>query len=198
MKKTNEDYLWDGTGEPDPQIQELEQLLGTLRYQPRPLDIPEGLAPSHQRASHPRYLAIAATIVMMLLGVGVWLGLRRQATSEVASGESKTVTTSHENPTAAVKPKDNGQPAPPSAVAQDEKIIPRGGNREGPSREAARSRRPRVTKPEFTAQELKEAEAGKEQLMLALRVASSKLSFAQKKAQEINTENQVHNQHKAG
>jgi hypothetical protein len=55
-----------------------------------------------------------------------------------------------------------------------------------------------MTTPELTAEELKEAEAGKEQLMLALRVASSKLSFAQKKAQEINSENQVHNQHKIG
>src|SRR6266545_7807215 len=32
------DYLWDRTGEPDPEIQELEEILGTLRYQPRPLD----------------------------------------------------------------------------------------------------------------------------------------------------------------
>jgi F0F1-type ATP synthase membrane subunit b/b' len=55
-----------------------------------------------------------------------------------------------------------------------------------------------MTTPELTAEEIKEAEAGKEQLMLALRVASSKLNFAQKKAQEINSENQVHNQHKIG
>ena len=45
-----EDYLWDKTGEPDPEIQQLEQALGTLRYQPRPLDIPAGLAPDHKRA----------------------------------------------------------------------------------------------------------------------------------------------------
>jgi hypothetical protein len=31
-----------------------------------------------------------------------------------------------------------------------------------------------------------------------LRVASSKLSFAQRKAQEINSENLIHNQHKIG
>ena len=35
------DYLWDKTGEPDPEIQQLEEILGTLRYQPRPLEIPE-------------------------------------------------------------------------------------------------------------------------------------------------------------
>ena len=36
------DYLWDKTGEPDPEVQELEEILGTLRYQPRPLEIPAG------------------------------------------------------------------------------------------------------------------------------------------------------------
>ena len=36
----NDDYLWDKTGEPDPQIQQLEEILGTLRYQPRPLPLP--------------------------------------------------------------------------------------------------------------------------------------------------------------
>ena len=33
----NEDYLWDKSGEPDPQIQQLEEILGTLRYRSRPL-----------------------------------------------------------------------------------------------------------------------------------------------------------------
>ena len=36
----SDDYLWDRTGEPDPEIQKLEEVLGTLRYQPRPLRIP--------------------------------------------------------------------------------------------------------------------------------------------------------------
>ena len=35
-----DDYLWDGSGEPDPEIRELEDILGELRYQPRPLEIP--------------------------------------------------------------------------------------------------------------------------------------------------------------
>ena len=36
----NDDYLWDKSGQPDPEIQQLEEILGTLRYQPRPLEIP--------------------------------------------------------------------------------------------------------------------------------------------------------------
>ena len=36
----NEDYLWDKSGQPDPEIQQLEEILGTLRYQPKPFEIP--------------------------------------------------------------------------------------------------------------------------------------------------------------
>jgi hypothetical protein len=197
MKHTEDDYLWDRSGEPDPEIEELEQLLGTLRYQPRPLDIPAELAPSPKRASFPRFLAIAATILMTLIGVGLWLRLHRQPTPEVVKDGYRRISSG--NQTAAVTPaKDNGPTAPLPSLERDEKTIRRDGNREGLSRELARSRRRTMTTPELTAEELKEAEAGKEQLMLALRVASSKLSFAQKKAQEINSENQVHNQHKIG
>lgn len=199
MKNIEDDYLWDLSGEPDPEIQELEQLLGTLRYQPRPLDIPAGLAPSQKRAAFPRLLAIAATIAMMLLAVGLWLGLRRQPTPEVANDRDKQVTTSPGNQTAVAPPaKDNGPAAALPAIERDDKAVGHPVNREGVSREQARSRRPAITTPELTAEEIKEAEVGKEQLMLALRVASSKLSFAQKKAQEINSENQIHNQHKIG
>jgi hypothetical protein len=197
MKNIDNDYLWDGTGEPDPEIQELEQLLGTLRYQPRPLNIPDDLAPSYKRASFRPFLAIAATVLVMLLGIGLWLGLRKQPTREVASEGNKPATTSPDNQTA-VAPKDNGPAIPLAAFGPADKGIHRRPDRDRLSRELARSRRPAMTTPELTAQELKEAEAGKEQLMLALRVASSKLSFAQKKAQEINSENQIHNQHKTG
>ena len=65
----NDDYLWDKSGEPDPQIQELENILGTMRYQPRPLK----LAP---RRNYLALLAIAATIAVALLAVGLWLGLQ--------------------------------------------------------------------------------------------------------------------------
>ena len=66
------------------------------------------------------------------------------------------------------------------------------------SHEFANNRRPRVNTPGLDAKERNEALAAKEQLMLALRVASSKLGFAQRKAQEINSENLIHNQHKIG
>ena len=37
------DYLWDKTGEPEEDVARLEQLLGTLRYEPRPLELPDEL-----------------------------------------------------------------------------------------------------------------------------------------------------------
>jgi hypothetical protein len=58
----NDDYLWDKSGEPDPQIQQLEEILGTLRYQPQPLNLP-------RRRNYLALLAIAATVVMALLAV---------------------------------------------------------------------------------------------------------------------------------
>ncbi|HSK62784.1 MAG TPA: hypothetical protein VK893_03050 [Pyrinomonadaceae bacterium] len=61
----NDDYLWDKSGEPDPQIQQLEEILGTLRYQPRPLNLP-------RRRNYLAPLAIAATVVLALLAGGFW------------------------------------------------------------------------------------------------------------------------------
>ena len=62
----NDDYLWDKTGEPDPQIQQLEDILGTLRYQPKPLQIPEEL-PLPQRRNYFPWLAIAAAVLLAIL-----------------------------------------------------------------------------------------------------------------------------------
>jgi hypothetical protein len=64
----NDDYLWDKTGQPDPEIQQLEQILGTLRYQPKPLVIP--------RRNYFPWLAIAASLLLALLAEGIWLRVR--------------------------------------------------------------------------------------------------------------------------
>jgi hypothetical protein len=194
-----EDYLWDKTGEPDPQIQELEQLLGTLRYQPRPLEIPAGLAPGRKSTFIPRLLAIAATIAILLLGAGLWFGLQPARTSQIAEIKNKpAIMGSGPETVAPVLPKIPFTPAPVAPAVPDEKRIRQRVNPGALSREVVAGHRVRLNTPKLTPQELEEAQAAKEQLMLALRVASSKLSFAQKKAQEINTENLIHNQHKVG
>lgn len=77
----NDDYLWDKSGEPDPQIQQLEEILGTLRFQPKPLELPEELPARSPRRNYFPLLAIAATVVIALLAGFAWLQLRKQNAS---------------------------------------------------------------------------------------------------------------------
>ena len=76
----NEDYLWDKSGEPDPEIQQLEGILGTLRYQPKPLQLPKDPAATRRR-NYFALLAIAATVAVALLTGGLWLLLPKQEAS---------------------------------------------------------------------------------------------------------------------
>ena len=87
----NDDYLWDKTGQPDPQIQQLEEILGTMRYQPKPLVIPEDLRVP-QRKSYLPLVAIAATVLLALLAGGIWLRVRSRNTTppQQASVEKPT------------------------------------------------------------------------------------------------------------
>lgn len=68
------EYLWDKTGEPDPQVQQLEEILGTLRYEPKPLNLA-------RRRNYFPLLAIAATILVALLTGGLWLSVRTDEAS---------------------------------------------------------------------------------------------------------------------
>jgi hypothetical protein len=76
------DYLWDKTGEPEEDVAQLENLLGALKYQPRPLEIPAHAMPTPAATatrttrpatifSRPR-LALAASLLLTLLA-GAWL-----------------------------------------------------------------------------------------------------------------------------
>jgi len=71
----NDDYLWDKSGQPDPEIQQLEEILGTLRYRPKPLELPRDLRPLRRRHYFP-VLAIAATVILALLAGIIWLRVR--------------------------------------------------------------------------------------------------------------------------
>src|SRR5258708_14776297 len=74
----NDDYLWDRTGEPDKEVQNLEEVLATLRYQQRPLQLPI-TRPIATRRSFAPGLAIAAAIALLLLGATLWLRFHRAA-----------------------------------------------------------------------------------------------------------------------
>jgi hypothetical protein len=189
-----DDYLWDKSGEPDPEVQQLEQILGTLRYQPRPLEIPDDLV-VHRRRNYFPLLAIAATFIIALLAAGLWW----RATSQKApipvevrvQQPAPTLTINQELKDKTVATDNNHGPSPVPGVHR---------HRQQPANLVAinRKRRDRSSTPALTAAQEKEAEEAKAQLLMALRVASEKLNLVQRKAQGGTVPNQIRNQHKIG
>jgi hypothetical protein len=180
----NDDYLWDKTGEPDPQVQQLEEILGTLRYQPKPLQIPEELSLPQRRTYFP-WLAIAAGVLLAILAGGIWLSTRSRG--EAPPHEVKVT------PPPAVKevtPSPAGTTDPPKTPEQKpdtrKEVI------------AVNRHRPKVSTQVLSKQEREEAQIAKEQVMLALRVTTEKLSLVHKKTQNTNPANQIKNQHRVG
>jgi hypothetical protein len=169
----NEDYLWDKSGEPDPQIQQLEEILGTLRYQPKPFELPSE-APAPRRRNYFPLLAIAATLLVALLAGGIWLRVR----------------TRHEP-----QPQYVQVPAPP---VEEKPIAKEPEKTSAPPREhVAVNKVPRKRSPVLSKREREEALAAKQQLMLALRVASEKLNLVHRRTQ-TSPANQIKNQHRVG
>jgi hypothetical protein len=181
----NEEYLWDKSGEPDPEIQQLEQILGTLRYQPKPLDLPDDIQPV-RRNHHFSLIAIAATLLVALLAGGLWLLLNKPeqpSTAIIVSPGSPSPEPTQNVTTVGDKTDDKLSPEPTSP------------ERNKLARNVRHSTRP--SPPRFTKQEREEALEVKQQLMLALRVASEKLNLAHRKAQGASP-TQIRNQHKVG
>lgn len=90
------DYLWDGSGEPDPEIQRLETLLGRFRHS-RPAPDFSAIAEAPRRWTWPRtwlwfldnraLLGAAAAALAILVVAGVWVTSRRRKPAAVpASG----------------------------------------------------------------------------------------------------------------
>jgi hypothetical protein len=225
------DYLWDKTGEPVEDVEQLENLLGTLKYRPRPLEIPADAMPEATAAttrpanifsrprpsdifSRPR-LALAASLLLTLLA-GAWLVTRQSEPQKnqlaearhgsSTSGSVKTETTaaadSHAAPRPAA-PSDNVEQTKPGADKAFALAASAAKPRRAAHQSPAQRRKPsaRVAEKEFAAREEVAARGGMrwqaeqpltpeqrqatEQLMLALRLASAKLNYAQREMQEI-------------
>ena len=204
------DYLWDKTGEPDEDAKQLEELLGNLAYQPRPLDLPAPL-PQHARMNHSlswtQVAAIAAALLLMLLAGASLMSMRRQAVTpeqqaiQQPSPQLQTETlprhtaeASQENENDAIRTSNN-----PPEIKQ-----PRNGSRPT-ARQVALSRQRRQPskrrvneKPASVNQEIAqnitpaqghkltdEERQAKDQLMLALRFASANLRYVQEQVREV-------------
>lgn len=214
LRNSHDDYLWDRSGDPDPEIQQLEQVMSTLRHQPRPLAIPDDVKIS--RSSFRRFgsrLAIAATILLAIGAGALWLNMGTKKQSQVANTNTKSANADGSLKAAVAVTEDvlkefpkEAQTAPPAASLPDPNVaaidprskpgsrqikIRRGGA--GPVNEHVAG----PANPVLAANELREAEAGKERLMLALRFASTKLNVALKKAQGTSNRN-IYNQHRIG
>ena len=75
-----DDYLWDGSGEPDPDVEKLEKLLGGYRYQSRPPDARIENQLGARRGAlwfRDRFMYAAAAAIILMLGAGVWFLLPR-------------------------------------------------------------------------------------------------------------------------
>ncbi|HKP88154.1 MAG TPA: hypothetical protein VJZ26_18760, partial [Blastocatellia bacterium] len=83
-----DDYLWDKTGDPDPDVQRLEQTLSRFRYQPRPLEAVFDKQLSARRTDWRPMLAAAAAIILVALA-GLW-AVRNQHRSDAGQPVAAT------------------------------------------------------------------------------------------------------------
>jgi hypothetical protein len=80
----SDDYLWDGSGTPDPELESLERLLGQFRHSRRTPEFPERSRVFDGLRFGWRVPALA-TLVLALAVAGVWLGKRRTSSPAATS-----------------------------------------------------------------------------------------------------------------
>jgi hypothetical protein len=110
--KINDDYLWDKTGEPDAEVEHLEELLGRYRHESKAPELPV----TSRRIFLPR-LAVAAAVILMALA-GAWLVLNRQSdvntVEQTATGRGEA--TKEQEPKQAANGSDNQNHQPKQEV----------------------------------------------------------------------------------
>jgi hypothetical protein len=92
----NDDYLWDRSGEPDPEVERLEQVLGKYRYQPKPVSPALQSRLSQHHGGWMRLAAVAAAILIVLTGFWIY----KVQNNNVTNPAEMTETRPPENPAA--------------------------------------------------------------------------------------------------
>lgn len=183
-------YLWDRSGEPDAEVQELEELLGALRYKPKPLEIPDHIRPDRRRTFFPA-MAIAAAIALGAVLLGLWFNFNRRQPSALTANNNSHI----DQPLKITAPPESLRNETPRSQVQSESKQPREAKRTDEiARRQTHISRPVHPEPELTAAELAE----KEQVLVALRLVSFKLNLAQRKTQGAPQPNPIRNQHRIG
>jgi len=193
----NDNYLWDRSGEPDPEIQELEEILGALRYQPYSLEIPSSVQVGRRRRLFPA-LAIAAAVALLAVALGLWFHFNHQQSARSLEAKRDLPADQKLNVPPPTQALPNHQ-AIEVAGMDKQSIQSQKRHRREPAGNLlgtykSRGRATTVRQPELTAQELVE----KEQVLLALRLVSAKLNVAQRKTLGAPQPNTIRNQHKMG
>ncbi|HEV7859475.1 MAG TPA: hypothetical protein VGO91_12720 [Pyrinomonadaceae bacterium] len=211
------DYLWDKSGEPDAEVERLEELFKDLRYQPRELELPLLELPLNAQLAHApgrNYWPGLAAAALILMGLaGFWLVQHRgeevaqsnvvaqanqatqetQPTREANAGEDSGVRVNapqkvdqRQADSRVELPR--RQALPHMAVRRRQELV--GPQMVEPKTKEASPDRPEVADvgPQRRLEQQREREQqaeglrAKEELMLALQVASTKLNHAQRKA----------------
>lgn len=113
----NDRYLWDRSGDPDPDVRQLEQTLGALRHQGAPLDYTR--LPAASPAQPPRFrwqwrlLVALSAPALIVLAAGLWWrgSVRAPAPAETpASQVAPWVVTTLDGPSASASAGEGSQP----------------------------------------------------------------------------------------
>ncbi|PWT88985.1 MAG: hypothetical protein C5B55_12145 [Blastocatellia bacterium] len=189
----NDDYLWNKTGKPDPEVQELEEVLGVLRYKPRPIVLPANLArPRRLRLS--ALLAVAACVALAFLAAGLWFAATSSKSSKPEQAKQRQLNNPSPSPNV-----DNQNVAKDQTAGTNQETQPKANNKPQQQSQpvvAYHRHRDNAAVIAKRNREREEALEVKQQLLMALRVASEKLNQAQRKAQNPAPPNQIRNQHK--
>jgi hypothetical protein len=206
------DYLWDGSGEPDPEVQHLERILGELRH-PHHQE-PPALPAYSRKIWHVNFSAAAAALIFIALCIGLWQNLSSDGGEDrLASRQTITEGAPSENQTAHDEDSPREQ-SPSESFAVDSGTVtnasggvPPRNSTLGTSRRSLHAGRrirhervggdnrivipPRTTRtvartpPNPAAQDERVAgEEARAQVMLALRITSAKLNLAQRRISE--------------
>lgn len=196
------DYLWDKSGEAEPEVERLEELLGTLSHRPREGGLPDALIAHFRPRPLSHWSELAAAAILILMGLaGLWMGLERlDARAEISAVSVQDIVAApartEVNQIEAREPRHNNRPKaltaygrflrrrPPFSGAPD-----RNSTEQASQLNAPKSPNQPAAPDSMSAEEIAEAKRAREELLIALQVASSKLNHAQRRAQNPNNTN---------
>jgi hypothetical protein len=207
----SDQYLWDKSGAPDEEIEQLERTLCVLRYQPskntratildatRAAALPVAAQSSvkyHYATRYAPAFAIAATLLLAIIAGNAWLKIRAPQTIKKSAPQlAATTTIAPPDKAPSVQPDypTTNVSANPVTTTQNN-LSKQGQTFAAPHKSQSRAAERRLASmPEHSVNSPRvgkdndasrvEGERAKEQLVLALYIASEKLHSAQKKIQ---------------